>query len=68
MEVDLDLAGDVTMSSPRVLFADPALALERGFDVSPDGSRFLVVRLDVPHGGDTGGVVLVENWLEATRR
>jgi Tol biopolymer transport system component len=68
MEVDLDLAGDVTMSSPRVLFADPALALERGFDVSPDGSRFLVVRLDVPHGGDAGGVVLVENWLEARRR
>jgi hypothetical protein len=36
--------------------------------VSPDGSRFLVVRVDVPHGGDAGGVVLVENWLGARRR
>jgi Tol biopolymer transport system component/tRNA A-37 threonylcarbamoyl transferase component Bud32 len=68
MEVDLDLSGDVAMSSPRALFADPTLALERGFDVSPDGSRFLVVRLEVPHGGDAGGVILVENWLEGRRR
>ena len=65
MEVDVDLATDVTMSSPRVLFNESDLALDRGFDINADGSRFLVVRLDVPYGGDRGGIVLVENWLAA---
>ena len=65
MEVDVDLVTEVTMSSPRVLFTESDLALERGFDVSADGSRFLVVRLEVPYGGDRGGIILVENWLDA---
>ena len=62
-EVDVDLATEVTMSKPRVLFAEPDLAPWQGFDVNADGSRFLVIRLEVPYGGDPGGIVLVENWL-----
>ena len=65
MEVDVDLATEVTMSNPRALFTKSDLALDRGFDVSADGSRFLVVHLEVPYGGDRGGIVIVENWLDA---
>jgi len=67
MEVDVDLTDEVTMSSPRALFTKSDLALGEGFDVSEDGSRFLVIRLQVPYGGDRGGIVVVENWLEAFR-
>jgi Tol biopolymer transport system component len=64
MEVEVDLATEVTMSSPRALFTKSNLALGWGFDVNADGSRFLVVRLELPYGGDPGGIVLVENWLD----
>ncbi len=66
MEVDVDLATEVTMSNPRALFTESNLAPWRGFDVNADGSRFLVVRLEVPYGGDPGGIVLVENWLDVS--
>ena len=60
----MEIGPEITMSSPRVLFAESDLALERG-DVSAEGSRFLVIRLEVPYAGDCGGIVLVENWVDA---
>jgi Tol biopolymer transport system component len=67
MEVEVDLSDGVTLSSPRALFNRSDIALDEGFDVSADGSRFLVIRTEVPYGGDQGGIVVVENWLEAFR-
>ena len=65
MEVDVDLATDVTLSSPRELFREADIALTDGFDVTADGSRFVVIQRQVPYGGDPGGIVVMENWRAA---
>ena len=66
MEVELDLAGEPELSPPRELFTDKAanLNLMGGFDVARDGERFLVTKATVPPGGDRGGIVLIQNWLD----
>ena len=64
MEVAVQLGSDPKLSPPVPLFGEDAsnLNLSRGFDVSPDGSRFLAVRATTPRGGDRGGLILVRNW------
>jgi len=66
MEVELDLAGEPELSPPKELFTDTAANLDflRGFDVARDGERFLVVKATVPPGGDRGGIILIQNWLD----
>jgi Tol biopolymer transport system component len=65
MEVDVDLSQGIRLSPPDELFrdADAGLDLSGGFDVRADGERFLVTRATVPAGGDRGGLLLIQNWM-----
>jgi Tol biopolymer transport system component len=65
MEVEVNLRAELELSPPVELFSDTSVGLDLGggFDVSPDGERFLVTRATVPSGGDRGGIVLIQNWL-----
>jgi eukaryotic-like serine/threonine-protein kinase len=65
--VDLTTAPDLRVGIPRLLWSGKTVgtrltsdAIERTYDVAPDGKRFVVVR-----GNDTGksDVVLSEGWL-----
>ena len=65
MEVDVARGEELRLSAPRELF-DPrssGVHLSAGFDVAPDGSRFLVVRQVVPRGAQMSRYVLKSNWL-----
>ena len=70
MEVDVVLGDEPSLSAPRELF-DPRgsdLQLSAGFDVGPDGSRFLAVRRVVPRGAQVSRWVLKSNWLAGATR
>jgi len=64
MEVEITEpeTGVLSTTEPREIFTGTASGLDMwsGFDMSPDGERFLMVRSTVPVGGDAGGFVLVE--------
>ena len=66
MEVEVDLVDELELSPPEELFTDTSAGLDflGGFDVAPDGERFLVTKATVPPGGDRGGIVLIQNWLD----
>ena len=65
----------VTVDGDRVELgeATPLFSMEenrlRGFDLSPDGKRFLMLQ-DLPEpeaGTDAEGIVVVQNWFEEFR-
>ncbi len=51
--------------SPRVLFDRKSYM--RGFDISPDGQRFLMVKRELPEAED-GQINVVLNWFEELKR
>jgi serine/threonine-protein kinase len=54
------------VGSARVLFDTRSFSLAgigRNFDVSPDGTRFLMVK-DLPVPTDAKRLIVVENWFE----
>jgi hypothetical protein len=56
--------------TPRVLFEGP-FRIEgplRGYDVTPDGQRFLMVREVPQQRVRVSQMVLVQNWLEELKR
>ena len=60
----------VSFGTPRALFDTAMLGLEgqqRNFDLSLDGTRFLMVR-NLPPSADVPSVVLIQNWFEELRR
>jgi dipeptidyl aminopeptidase/acylaminoacyl peptidase len=67
MEVDIALGPEPKLGAPRELFARKPLGWglvfgwPPGFDVSPQGDRFVIVE---PQGSprDLGGIVVEENW------
>jgi serine/threonine-protein kinase len=70
MAVDVTTAAGLTIGRPRMLFSGRYLATApvRGYDVTPDGRRFLLV--------DTSGdqeppvathMLLVQNWIEEVK-
>jgi eukaryotic-like serine/threonine-protein kinase len=66
MAVSIDLANG-TSGPPRVLFAgpypdNPGWTRPRSYDVTPDGSRFLMTRL--PGEQSPPRIVVVLNWFE----
>ena len=63
LEADVDTASGFTLGTPRVLFSGRYLATGRDFDVSPDGTRFVMMRNDDPRSTATLHVVL--NWWHA---
>jgi hypothetical protein len=71
MAVDVATSPAFVAGKPRRLFTGPyAIHLGvRGYDVMPDGSRFLMVdtRADQPPAPATH-IILVQNWLEELKR
>jgi Tol biopolymer transport system component len=69
MEVEVGLGPEPRLGTPRQLFMRKALGWPLifgwppGFDVSADGSRFVVVQA-LNEKQDLGGIVVVENWFE----
>ncbi len=73
MEVDVDLRGhSPVLGNPKPIFTRPHIGWSllfgwpAGFDVSPDGQRFLV---NLPEArGSASSYTLVQNWFEEFRR
>jgi hypothetical protein len=68
MAVDVQTAGDVSLSAPRLLFDQPyafgSTITIGNYDVHPDGQRFLMVK-DEPSAGRLNVVL---NWFEELKR
>jgi serine/threonine-protein kinase len=71
MEVEVRTEPTWVASKPRTLFEGNyrSTAPVRGYDVTPDGRRFLMVRLDTqPPAPAHAEIMLVLNWLEELKR
>jgi serine/threonine-protein kinase len=69
--VDVQTGSGFTASKPRLLFEQPGYASRhpiRGWDISPDGERFLMVKLEERKPQPVTEMVLVQNWFEELRR
>jgi serine/threonine-protein kinase len=68
MSVDVETAPLLRASTPRVLFAIPPLADYGGspYDVSPDGTRFLMLKAGT--GSQPVELRVVVNWLDELER
>lgn len=71
MAVDVTLGATFTAGKPRMLFEGqyPLTGTVRGYDVSPDGRRFLLFQFkeEAPAPAITE-VVMVQNWFEELQR
>jgi hypothetical protein len=72
MSVAVETAPAFRADAPRVLFDDPQIMQRPGFpyDVSPDGTRFIVIRADA--GGEgvraQSELRVVVNWIDELER
>ena len=69
--VDVRTEGDFSASKPRLLFKAPGLSLGgpiRGWDLSLDGQRFLMVKLEEAKPKPVTEMILVQNWFEELKR
>ena len=68
MEVDVTLGPEPRLGTPRALFTRKPLGWPLvfgwppGFDVSPQGDRFVFAEPVVSGRQDRGGIVVLENW------
>jgi hypothetical protein len=70
MAVPITAAPTFSADSPRMLFEGPFRTDGpfRGYDVTPDGQRFLMVR-EVPQPpAHVSQMVLVQNWIEELKQ
>ena len=68
---DVHTGGGFSASKPRLLFKSNEFAVggpARAWDISPDGQRFLMVRLGERKPQPVTELFLVQNWLEELRR
>jgi len=69
MEVDVAPGPDIRLGKPRALFTRKPLGWELvfgwppGFDVSPQGDRFVFTEPMESQSPERGGIVVIENWL-----
>jgi Tol biopolymer transport system component len=68
MVADVRLGEQLTVASPRVLFRgsyelEPGPSGSLGYDVSPDGQRFLMIRSEAPRH-----INVVLNWFQELER
>ena len=71
MQVPVELQPRFVAGTPTKLFEGPYLrGAGRAYDVSPDGSRFLMIKEgDGPGDGSSPpGIVVVQNWFEELKR
>ena len=57
-------------STPSTLFEVSdrmKLGIGRGFDVSPDGTRFLMIRGEAPEGAMQPSMIIVTSWADELR-
>jgi serine/threonine-protein kinase len=69
--VDVQTESGFSASKPRLLFEQPGYRIAspiRTWDISPDGERFLMVKLEERKPQPLTEMVLVQNWLEEVRR
>jgi len=64
--VDVHTESGFSLGKPRLLFEKSGYA--NSYDVSPDGQRFLMVRLDESKSTPVKEMILVQNWLEELKR
>jgi Tol biopolymer transport system component len=70
MAVPITTTPTFSAGTPRVLFEGP-FRIDgpfRGYDVTPDGQRFLMVREVPQQRARVSQMVLVQNWLEELKR
>ncbi len=70
MVVDMPANAGSSAGRPRVLFRDDfaTTGWARGFDVTADGERFLMVREETRPPRDVTELHVVLNWFEELRR
>jgi serine/threonine-protein kinase len=69
--VDLRLDAGFAATKPRLLFEKPGYVpvdLGGGWDISPNGQRFLMVKLEERKSQPVTEMILVQNWLEELKR
>ena len=69
--VDVQTDGGFSASKPRLLFKSPGLYIGdpiRSWDLSFDGQRFLMVKLEEAKSTPVTELVLVQNWFEELKR
>jgi Tol biopolymer transport system component len=69
--VDVQTGSGFSASKPRLLFDQPGYVMGhpiRGWDISADGDRFLMVKLEERKPQPLTEMVLVQNWFEELRR
>jgi Tol biopolymer transport system component len=66
MSVDIDTKNGVQAGVPRRLFQAPGSGLANGWDIAPDGKRFLF--LAAPGGTRTVPFTVVVNWAAALKK
>jgi hypothetical protein len=67
----LESGSGFAVSKPRLLFEKPGYGTgitTRGWDVSPDGQRFLMVKLEERKPKPITEMFLVLNWFEELKR
>jgi Tol biopolymer transport system component len=72
MAVDVTMGATFTAGAPRVLFEGQYTntIAGRGYDVTPDGRRFLMVQVnqDQPRPAPPTTMILVQHWVEELKR
>ena len=66
MAVDIDTSKGFQAGTPRRLFAAPPPVINVGWDLAPDGKRFLFVT--TPNGGRPAPFTVVLNWAAGLKK
>jgi serine/threonine protein kinase len=69
--VEVRTEGNFTVGKPHLLFEKPGYSIDapiRGYDLSLDGQRFLMVKLDQRKPTPVTEMILVQNWFEELKR
>jgi len=69
--VDVGTEGGFATGKPRLLFEQPGYSMGapiRGYDLSLDGERFLMVKAEQRKPSPVTEMILVQNWFEELKR
>jgi len=69
--VGVQTDGGFSINNRRMLFARPGYAMGspiRSYDLSPDGQRFLMVKLEQRKPTPVTELILIQNWFEELKR
>ena len=69
--VDVKVDGGFFAGKPRLLFKAPGFLFtwpSRGWDISSDGRRFLMVKMGERKAQPVSEMILVQNWFEELKR